>query len=63
MKTEPEIERLLADVLEEAAPPDFRAELLDRTLKQVRRRRHLHQWNQGLMAAAFITTLGFLVGK
>lgn len=63
MKTEPEIERLLADVLEEAAPPDFRAELLDRTLGQVRRRRHLHQWNQGLLAAAFIASIGFLVWK
>jgi hypothetical protein len=63
MKLEPDAERLLADVLEEAAPPDFRAELLDRTLKQVRRRRHLRQWNQGLLAAAFIATLGFLVWK
>jgi len=63
MKMEPDAERLLADVLEEASPPDFRAELLDRTLQQVRRRRHLRQWNQGLMAAAFITTLGFLVWK
>jgi hypothetical protein len=63
MKLEPEAERLLADVLEEASPPDFRAELLDRTLKQVRHRRHLRQWNQGLLAAAFIATLGFLVWK
>src|SRR5882724_2340827 len=63
MKTEPKVERLLADVFEETAPPDFRAELLDRTLQQVRRRRHLHQWNQGLLAAAFITILGFLVWK
>jgi hypothetical protein len=63
MKLEPEAERLLADVLEEAAPPDFRDALLDRTLRQVRRRRHLRQWNQGLLAAAFIATLSFLVWK
>src|SRR5260370_2581868 len=63
MKMEPDAERLLADVLEEAAPPDFRAELLDRTLKQVRRQRRVRQWNQGLLAAAFITTLGFLLWK
>ena len=63
MKMEPDAERLLADVLEEAAPPDFRAELLDCTLKQVRRRRHLRQWNQGLLTAAFIATLGLLVWK
>src|SRR5258708_23139203 len=63
MKPEPDAERLLADVLEEAAPPDFRAELLDCTLKQVRRRRHLRQWNQGVLTAAFLTTLGLLVWK
>ncbi len=63
MKLESDTERLLADVLEEAAPPDFRADLLDRTLKQVRCRRHLRQWNQGLLAAAFIATLSLLVWK
>ena len=63
MKIKPESERLLADVLEEAAPPDFRAELLDRTLKHVRRRRHLRQWNQGLLAAALISTVGFFAWK
>jgi hypothetical protein len=63
-KSDPKLGRadtpLPADVLEEAASPDFRAELLDCTLRQVRRQRHLRQWNQGLLAAAFITVLGFL---
>lgn len=63
MKPEPDAERLLADVLEEAVPPDFRADLLDRTLKQVRRRRHLRQWNHGVLAVALIATVGFLLWK
>jgi hypothetical protein len=63
MKPEPDADRLLADVLEESAPPDFRDALLDRTLKQVRRRRHLRQWNRGLLAAALISTVGFFVWK
>ncbi|HKS37361.1 MAG TPA: hypothetical protein VJW76_09245 [Verrucomicrobiae bacterium] len=43
---------LLDDVLGDAAPEDFRAALLDQTLRQVQRRRRVRRWNRGLAASA-----------
>ena len=43
---------LLEDVLDAAAPEDFRAALLDQTLRQVQRRRRVRRWNRGLATAA-----------
>ena len=50
----PDAERLLDDVLGEAASPDFRAGLLDGTLKQARRRKQFRRWNRGLLMAALV---------
>jgi hypothetical protein len=54
MKNDPEHDRLLDDVLEELAPPDFRAQLLDCTLAQVRRKKQVRRRNRGLLAAACV---------
>jgi len=45
-------EQLLDDLLAEAAPPGFRAVLLDQTLRQARRRKRIRRWNIALSAAA-----------
>jgi hypothetical protein len=52
-------EQLLDDVLAEAAPPGFRAALLDRTLRQARRRKQIRRWNLALSAAAGVALLTF----
>jgi hypothetical protein len=57
---EPESDRLLADVLAESAPADFRAQLLDLTLQNVRRRKRARYLRQGLFAVAVIVVFGVL---
>jgi hypothetical protein len=44
-------DQLLDDVLGDAAPEEFRAGLLNQTLRQVRRRRRVRRWNRSLAAA------------
>ena len=63
MNPEPDHEPLLADVLAEDAPADFREAMLGETLRLVRRRR---RWRQTRRAAILLVTLGlfaFLVGQ
>jgi hypothetical protein len=57
MYHEPDNEQLLADVLAEAAPPDFREALLGETMRLARRRR---RWRQTRRAAALLVALGLL---
>ena len=57
MNREPDSERLLNDVLSEAAPADFRKALLDQTLCLARRRR---RWRQTRRAAALFVALGLI---
>jgi hypothetical protein len=57
MNHEPDNEQLLADVLAETAPADFRAALLGETLRLVCRRRH---WRQTRRATALLVALGLL---
>ena len=45
-------EQLLDFLLEDAAPPDFRAALLDKTLRSARRRKQARRFNMALGAAA-----------
>ena len=45
-------EQLLDDVLEDAAPPEFRAALLDATLRSARRRKQARRFNMAMSAAA-----------
>jgi hypothetical protein len=57
MNHEPDNEQLLADVLAEAAPADFREALLGETLRLACRRR---RWRQTRRAAALLVALGLL---
>jgi hypothetical protein len=52
-------EDLLAEVLAEASPPDFRAALLAETLRLARRRRHFRRTRQA--AGALVATVMLLV--
>jgi hypothetical protein len=52
MDTDPSKNRLLDDVLADAAPPAFRADLLRLTLEHVQSRNHRRRRNRGLLAAA-----------
>jgi hypothetical protein len=52
MRIDPETERLLDDVL--AGAEQFRAELLERTLRQVRRRRRIRTVKRGLVGMALV---------
>ena len=52
MDTDPAKNQLLDDVLADAAPPGFRADLLRLTLEQVQSRKHRRRRNRGLLAAA-----------
>lgn len=51
---------LLADVLAESSPPDFRAALLAGTLRQARRRRHWRQARSATGALVFLLLAGIL---
>jgi hypothetical protein len=57
MNHEPDNEQLLADVLAEAAPADFREALLGETLRLACRRR---RWRQTRRASAVLVALGLL---
>jgi hypothetical protein len=57
MNHEPDNEQLLADVLAEAAPTDFREALLGETLRLARQRR---RWRQTRRTAALLVALGLL---
>ena len=57
MNHEPDNEQLLADVLAEAAPTDFREALLSETLRLARHRR---RWRQTRRASALLVALGLL---
>jgi hypothetical protein len=57
MNHDPDNERLLNDVLSEAAPAEFRDAILGETLRAVRRRR---RWRQTRRAVALFAALGLL---
>jgi len=59
MKTPRNHNPLLDDVLTEGVSPEFRNELLERTLHQLRRRKHVRQFNRTLLAATL--TFGVLL--
>jgi hypothetical protein len=56
-------QQLLDDVLGDAAPEDFRAGLLDQTLRQVRRRRRVRRWNRSIAAAAGLIVVSLTLWK
>ena len=53
-------QRLLAELLEEAAPAEFRDALMSQTLCQVRRRRRVRVLNRALLMAALLVGLPVL---
>ncbi len=57
MNTDPAKNHLLDDVLADAAPADFRADLLRLTLDQVQSRKHRRRRNRGLLAATCLLLL------
>jgi hypothetical protein len=57
MNHDPDNERLLNDVLSDAAPAEFRDSILGETLRAVRRRR---RWRQTRRAVALFAALGLL---
>jgi hypothetical protein len=63
MNPPPDHERLLADVLAEAAPAGFRATLLGRTLRLARRRRRLRKARHAAAAIALASLLGILAWR
>ena len=54
----PDHHQLLAAVLEDAAPPDFRTAVWERTVQAVRWRRRARRVKQGLAATAFVVLMG-----
>jgi len=59
MKSPTKTERLLDDTLSEAASADFSQTVLERTLRQVRRRRFARQLRQTMLAVAVLAVLTF----
>ncbi len=54
MKNDEHDDRLLDDLLTGSGADDFRAEMLNRTLGQVRRRKLARQWGRGTLAAVLV---------
>src|SRR5882672_4116581 len=63
MKNESDNEELLNDVFADAAPPAFRAALLDQTLHAVQRRKRVRRRNEALLAAACVVTALALMAR
>jgi hypothetical protein len=63
MSRSPDPEDLLAAVLAEAEPPDFRATLLDATLQLVRRRRRVRQVRRAALIAAPLLVAGIFAWR
>lgn len=63
MNDETESNRLVDDILEDVAPPAFRAEMFARTLEQARRRNRARQWNRALITVAVLALVGSLFFK
>ena len=63
MRNQIDSDHLLNDVLGESFPADFQAELLDRTLRQVRRRRRVRRCSQSLLALALVVAIPLLLWR
>src|ERR1039457_6915382 len=63
MKNRTDQENLLAEVLAEASPADFRAALLAETLRLARRRRQFHHARQAAAVLAVAGLLAILVAQ
>jgi len=63
MKRPADHDPLLDDVLSEAAPPEFRDQLLQATLRQARRRRQFRRGRQVVLGVAVMGLLGVLLSR
>ena len=63
MNRTPERDDLLADLLTESAPTDFRAALLTETLRQARRRRWKRRASRAALVAAMACAIGLFVWR
>jgi hypothetical protein len=63
MKSAPDTNRLLDDVLAETAPADFRGVLLGETLRLARRRRWVRHSRRAAVAVAMACVTGWLVWR
>ena len=59
----PDPHRLLDEILEEAAPADFRSAVLDQTLRRVRRRRVARRTQRVLVAFALLVGLPLVIWR
>src|SRR5262249_40422732 len=57
----PDPHRLLDEILEEAAPAEFRSAVLAQTLRRVRRRRIVRKAQRGVIVLALLVGLPFVV--
>ena len=57
----PDPHRLLDEILEEAAPGEFRSAVLEQTLRRVRRRRVVRKAMRGVIALALLAGLPFVI--
>jgi len=63
MKNRADQETLLADILAEASPPDFRAALLAETLRRARQRRQFHHARRAAGILAALVLLAVLLAQ
>jgi hypothetical protein len=59
----PDRNRLLDEILKEAAPAEFRNVVLEQTLRRVRRRRVVRQVQRGVVAMALLAALPFVIWR
>jgi hypothetical protein len=63
MKNQSDPDRLLDDILADAAPPEFRAEMLEQTLQQVRQRSRVRRWNRSIVVVTLVVSIPLLGWK
>ena len=63
MKNKFQADELLKDVLDETASPDFRAELLHKTIQQAHRTKHFRRWNRAALTTCVLIAFGFVVSR
>jgi hypothetical protein len=63
MKNQPEADRLLDDIFGENISPDFKNDVLDQTLRRVRRRKSMRRVNRGVIVLALFVCLPLAVWR
>ena len=63
MKNQSDPDRLLDDIMTDAASSEFRAVMLEQTLRQVRQRNRVRQWSRSIAAVALVVSVPLLGWK